>query len=229
MSRLPGGTDLTGAQFFGSDGQGLIAGLAVVVMAAGMGTRMRSKQAKVLHQVAGRAMVLYSVGLGLRVAGDRVAVVVGHQAELVREVIVRATSGTSEHASVSIVEQRQQLGTGHAVLQSRPVFAEGRHAAPSHYLILNGDTPLLRDETVRELVRVHEAEGAAVTILTAKLQDASGYGRVVRAPSDGQRVSRIVEERDANEMERAIREINVGTYVVSGEFLFRTLEQLDPS
>jgi len=209
--------------------QGKIAGLAVVVMAAGLGKRMRSKQAKVLHQVAGQAMVLYSVGLGLRVAGDRVAVVVGHQADLVRQVIDRATSGKSGSSPVAIIEQREQLGTGHAVLQSRPVFAVGKRGAPSSYLILNGDTPLLQEATVRELLRVHEANRATVTVLTAVLEDASGYGRVVRAHSVEHGVSRIVEDRDANAEEQAIREINVGTYVVDGEFLFSTLEKLDPS
>jgi len=211
------------------DLQGKIAGLAVVVMAAGIGKRMRSKQAKVLHPVAGQAMVLYSVGLGLRVAGDRVAVVVGHQADLVRQVIGRATSGKSGVSPVAIVEQREQLGTGHAVLQSRPVFAVGKRGAPSCYLILNGDTPLLREATVRELLRVHEAERATVTILTAVLEDASGYGRVVRAHSAERGVSRIVEDRDANAEEQTIREINAGTYVVDGEFLFSALEKLDPS
>jgi len=207
--------------------QGKIAGLAVVVMAAGLGKRMRSNQAKVLHPVAGQAMVLYSVGLGLRVAGDRVAVVVGHQADLVRQVIGHATSGKSG-SSVAIVEQRERLGTGHAVLQSRPVFAVGKRGAPSRYLILNGDTPLLQEKTVRELLRVHEAERATVTILTAVLEDASGYGRVVRAHSAERGVSRIVEDRDANAEEQAIHEINVGTYVVDGEFLFSALEKLDP-
>ena len=209
--------------------QGKIAGLAVVVMAAGRGTRMHSKQAKVLHPVAGQAMVLYSLGLGLRVAGDRVAVVVGHQADLVRQVISRAALGKHGGTGVTIVEQREQLGTGHAVLQSRPVFAVGKRGAPSRYLILNGDTPLLQEKTVRELLRVHEAAGATVTILTAVLPDASGYGRVVRAHSAERRVSRIVEDRDADTEERAIREINVGTYVVDGEFLFSALEKLDPS
>jgi bifunctional UDP-N-acetylglucosamine pyrophosphorylase/glucosamine-1-phosphate N-acetyltransferase len=207
--------------------QGKIAGLAVVVMAAGLGKRMRSNQAKVLHPVAGQAMVLYSVGLGLRVAGDRVAVVVGHQADLVRQVIGHATSGKSG-SSVAIVEQRERLGTGHAVLQSRPVFAVGKRGAPSRYLILNGDTPLLQEKTVRELLRVHEAERATVTILTAVLADASGYGRVVRAHSAVRAVTRIVEDRDANAEERAVHEINVGTYVVDGEFLFSALEKLDP-
>jgi bifunctional UDP-N-acetylglucosamine pyrophosphorylase/glucosamine-1-phosphate N-acetyltransferase len=211
------------------DQQGRIAGLAVVVMAAGLGKRMRSKQAKVLHPVAGQAMVLYSVGLGLRVAGDRVAVVVGNQADLVRQVISRATSEKSGGSSVAIVEQQEQLGTGHAVLQSRPVFAVGKRGAPSRYLILNGDTPLLREATVRKLLRVHEVERATVTILTAVLEDASGYGRVVRANSAERGVLRIVEDRDANAEEQTIREINVGTYVVDGEFLFSALEKLDPS
>ena len=173
-------------------------------MAAGLGKRMRSKQAKVLHPVAGQAMVLYSVELGLRVAGDRVAVVVGHQAELVRQVIGQATSGKSGGSPVSIVEQREQLGTGHAVLQSRPVFAVGKRGAPSRYLILNGDTPLLQEKTVRELLSVHDAERAAVTVLTAVLADANGYGRIVRAPSGAQGVSRIVEDRDANPEEQTI-------------------------
>ena len=213
----------------GKDSQGKVAGLAVVVMAAGLGKRMHSKQVKVLHPVAGQAMVLYSVGIGLRVAGDRVAVVVGHQADLVRQAIVRATSGKSGSSPVAIVEQREQLGTGHAVLQSRSVFAVGKRGAPSRYLILNGDTPLLREATVRELLRVHEVERATVTVLTAVLADANGYGRVVRAHSAERNVSRIVEDRDANAEERAIREINVGTYVVDGEFLFSALEKLDPS
>ena len=209
--------------------QGKIAGLAVVVMAAGLGKRMRSKQAKVLHQVAGQAMVLYAVGLGLRVAGDSVAVVVGHQADTVRQVIGRAMSGTTDRSPIVIVEQREQLGTGHAVLQSRPVFAVGKRGAPTRYLILNGDTPLLRETTVLELLRVHEVNRATVTILTAVLQDANGYGRVVRAHSAERNVSHIVEDRDATVEERAIREINAGTYVVDGEFLFSALEKLDPS
>ncbi|RPH80888.1 MAG: UDP-N-acetylglucosamine diphosphorylase/glucosamine-1-phosphate N-acetyltransferase [Nitrospiraceae bacterium] len=212
-----------------SDQQGKIAGLAVVVMAAGLGKRMCSKQAKVLHPVAGQALVLYSVGLGLRVAGDRIAVVVGHQADLVRQVIAHATGGPNGGAPVTIVEQREQLGTGHAVLQSRPVFGVGKRGAPSRYLILNGDTPLLQEKTLRELLRVHETERATVTILTAVLTDASGYGRVVRANSAERGVSRIVEDRDADAEEQAIREVNVGTYVVDGEFLFSALEKLDPS
>jgi bifunctional UDP-N-acetylglucosamine pyrophosphorylase/glucosamine-1-phosphate N-acetyltransferase len=209
--------------------QSAIPGLAVVVMAAGLGKRMQSKQAKVLHPVAGRAMVLYSIEHGVRLAGHRIAVVVGHQADRVGQVIKDATSGNNGRAPVSIVEQRELLGTGHAVLQSRPVFAGSGLSAPALFLILNGDMPLLREETVREMLLVHRKEKAAVTILTAILEDATGYGRVVRRSSAGNHVSRIVEDRDADANEKSIREINVGTYVVDGNFLFPALEKLHSS
>ena len=205
-----------------------VAGLGVVVMAAGLGKRMRSKQAKVLHRVAGQPMVLYSVRLGLRLASNRIAIVVGHQNELVRQVIETWLSDKQRRSQVSIVKQRELLGTGHAVLQSRPVFAAGRQGSPARYLILNGDTPLLREATVRDLLRVHEAERAAVTILTAVLDEAGGYGRVVRVRSAAREISHIVEDQDATGDEQAIREINVGTYVVDGTFLFDALEKLDP-
>ena len=228
MSRVSEHSSLTNGVPVDGDSQGLVPGLAVVVMAAGLGKRMQSKQAKVLHPVAGRAMVLYSVDVGLRVAGHRVAVVVGHQADRVRQVIEEATSGRNGHAPVSVVEQRELLGTGHAVLQTRPVFAGSDRPAPVRFLILNGDTPLLREETVRELLRVHQEEKAAVTILTTVVEDASGYGRVVRQSSAGNCVLRIVEDRDADVHEKSICEINVGTYVVEGDFLFPALEKLQP-
>ncbi|MBI3355565.1 MAG: bifunctional UDP-N-acetylglucosamine diphosphorylase/glucosamine-1-phosphate N-acetyltransferase GlmU, partial [Nitrospirae bacterium] len=213
-----------------------IRGLGVVVMAAGLGKRMRSKRAKVLHRVSGQPMVLYAVDLALQVAGHRIAVVVGHQANDVRQVIRAGITGKAGAESVAIVEQAEQLGTGHAVLQSRPVFFGANEVHPTNYLVLNGDTPLLKERTVRELLRVHQSEGATVTILTAMLEDPSGYGRVIRRqPSGGHQgglasseVLKIVEDRDATPAERATREINVGTYVVAGEFLFPGLEKLEP-
>ncbi|MFO0706521.1 MAG: bifunctional UDP-N-acetylglucosamine diphosphorylase/glucosamine-1-phosphate N-acetyltransferase GlmU [Nitrospira sp.] len=205
-----------------------VPGLGVVVMAAGQGTRMRSNQAKVLHRIAGRPMVLYALDLARRMAGHSVAVVVGHQAEQVRAVLQPAIAGAANVVPVHIVEQRQQLGTGHAVLQTREVFTE--KPAPSAYLILNGDTPLLQDTTVRELLRVHQSSGATVTMLTAALADPTGYGRVVRRQGAGESadVIKIVEHRDASPDERAIHEINVGTYVVDGAFLFAALEKVQP-
>ncbi len=124
-------------------------------MAAGLGKRMHSKHAKVLQPVAGRAMVLYSLDLASRVAGDQIAVVVGHQADRVSQVIKEATAGNG-HAPVSIVEQRDLLGTGHAVLQTRPVFTGSGRAMPKQFLILNGDTPLLQEATIRQMLVVHQ-------------------------------------------------------------------------
>lgn len=212
-----------------------ISGLGVIVMAAGLGKRMKSNHVKVLHQVAGKPMVQYAVDVALRVAGQRIAVVVGHQAEKVRRIIEAGITGTPGATAVNIVEQAQQLGTGHAVMQSRSVFSHADKAGPTHYLILNGDTPLLKESTVRKLLTVHQREGATVTILTAILDDPSGYGRVLRrgASQEGQAhsssdVLKIIEDRDATPAERATKEINVGTYVVSGAFLFEALDKLEP-
>lgn len=225
--------------------------LGAIVMAAGLGKRMRSKLAKVLHPVAGRPMAFYAVDLANRLAGAGTAVVVGHQAAQVKAAVAayctadagparrrgmaRREQGLTAQARASdaavppviFAEQREQLGTGHAVMQAREAFRRARGAPASAYVILNGDTPLLREATVRALVRHHESQRAAVTILTAVLEDASGYGRVVREQAGG-RVLRIVEDRDAGAAEAAIREINVGTYVVNGSFLFEALDKLQP-
>jgi bifunctional UDP-N-acetylglucosamine pyrophosphorylase/glucosamine-1-phosphate N-acetyltransferase len=223
MSRLPG-------QQAGRDqpetADRPVPSLAAIVMAAGLGKRMHSKHAKVLHPVAGQPMVLYSVQLALRVAGHHVAIVVGHQADRVSHVIKEATGVRNGQVPVSIVEQRELLGTGHAVLQTRPLFLESH--MPGRFLILNGDTPLLKETTLRRLLDVHQQQRAAVTILTAVLDDASGYGRVVRRASTDH-VSRIVEERDADAATKAIHEINVGTYVVEGDVLFSALEKIQPT
>jgi len=211
-------------------------GLSVVVMAAGRGTRMRSEQAKVLHQIVGRPMIRYALDVARAVAGHSVAVVVGHQAAQVRAVLESALAGQSGGAAVHIVEQVQQLGTGHAVLQTRSVFAPGKANAPTAYLILNGDTPLLQESTLRALLQTHRAAGATVTLLTAILDNPGGYGRVVRRTAKGPSgavhasadVVKIVEDRDASPDERTIREINVGTYVVDGSFLFAALDKVQP-
>lgn len=206
-----------------------IPGLGVIIMAAGLGKRMKSALAKVLHPVAGRPMVLYVLDIACGLAEQGVAVVVGYQGADVRKV-VEAVGG-----QVAVAEQTKQLGTGHAVLQARPVFADAAHRRPTRYLILNGDTPLLTEGTVRELLAMHDAQGAAVTLLTAVLDDASGYGRVIRHRREewlqgaaDNRVQSIVEDKDASPAERGVREINVGTYVVDGAFLFPALDKLDP-
>ena len=204
-------------------------GLGVIIMAAGLGKRMNSKRAKVLHAIAGKPMVLYVVDMACRLAERGVAVIVGHQGADVRNVVEGADS------RVSVAEQAQQLGTGHAVLQARPVFAADPRRRPSRYVILNGDTPLLTETTVRALLAMHDEQKATVTVLTSVLDDASGYGRVIRRRRDewvqgaeDNAVQKIVEDKDASRDERQVREINVGTYVVDGEFLFPALDKLDP-
>ena len=196
-------------------------------MAAGLGKRMRSKLAKVLHPVAGRPMILYAVDLAERLAECGVAVVVGYQGDRVKSV-VQGYAGTD----LRLVEQAQQLGTGHAVMQARTALLRAHGLPADTYVILNGDTPLLTEDTVRALVRLHETEKATVTILTTILHDPSGYGRVVRRREPGEedldgRVVRVVEERDAVGPEAQLREINVGTYVVNGPFLFEALDKLE--
>jgi len=213
-------------------------GLRAIVMGAGQGKRMRSKLAKVLHPVAGRPMILYAVELAECVAGEGVAVVVGYQGDRVRPLLDAPGRGTGPVSGRTrpplIVEQAQQLGTGHAVMEAHAAFQRARGGSASAYVILNGDTPLLRESTLRELVRQHETDKAAVTILTAVLEDPTGYGRIVRDRADGRndrsegRVRRIVEDRDASGDEARLREVNVGTYVVEGAFLSEALQKLQP-
>jgi bifunctional UDP-N-acetylglucosamine pyrophosphorylase/glucosamine-1-phosphate N-acetyltransferase len=227
--------------------EGAVRGLAAVVMAAGVGVRMKSKLVKVLHRVAGRPMLLYPLDLAMGLAGEGVTVVVGRQGDEVTAVVearyAAAGSGGMRGAPVReqgvtacvrppaggppilIARQEAPLGTGHAVRQARETILRARGAGAPRYLILNGDTPLLAEATVRELLARHERSGAAVTVLTAVLDDPSGYGRIVR-DGDG-RVLRIVEDRDASEAEARIREVNVGTYVVEGAFLFEALDRLE--
>lgn len=209
--------------------QSSIPGLGVIIMAAGMGKRMQSKLTKVLHAIAGKPMVLYVLDVACRLADRGIAVIVGHQGADVRKVVEGADS------RVVVAEQAQQLGTGHAVLQARAMFSSDPRRRPSRYVILNGDTPLLTEATVRDLLAVHDEQKATVTVLTAVLDDAAGYGRVIRRRRNEclqgaaeNRVQKIVEDKDASEDERAVREVNVGTYVVDGEFLFPALAKLDP-
>jgi bifunctional UDP-N-acetylglucosamine pyrophosphorylase / glucosamine-1-phosphate N-acetyltransferase len=233
--------------------------VGAIIMAAGLGKRMRSKLGKVLHPVAGRPMVLYAVELAERLTDEGIAVVVGHQGDQVKAVLDAYAAGrqnskvsrgsrpvagrekgltayvknpVSKASSILIAEQTQQLGTGHAVMQARSAILRVHGRGAGTYLILNGDTPLLTEATVRQLLKVHEEEKAAVTILTAILDDPAGYGRVIRArahaPGEPHHVLKIVEDRDAGVSESAVQEINVGTYVVDGAFLFQALDQLQP-
>ncbi len=212
-----------------------ISGLGAIVMAAGLGKRMRSKVAKVLHPVGGRPMVLYAVEIAERIAGGGVVVVVGHQGDRVRAILEGRRPPRGAAPRTRVVEQGDLLGTGHAVMQARVAWREEDQEPPQAFVILNGDTPLLTETTVRELWRVHHRQNATLTILTTVLEDPSGYGRVVRSEAgeeprmrDNRPVLRVVEDRDASEVEARVREVNVGTYLVDAAFLFEALDKLLP-
>ncbi len=184
-----------------------------VVLAAGKGTRMKSDKAKVLHEVSGKPMLAHVLET-LRVLGvDRAVSVVGHQAEAVTE-LCRTYDGDT-------VLQAEQLGTGHAVEQTRSLL-EG---LPGYTLVLSGDVPLLSVETLAALRdKALETEAGAV-VLTAIAEDASGYGRMLRDVEG--RVVGIVEHKDADEAQRSIREYNTGTYCFDNEKLWPLLAKLD--
>ncbi len=194
---------------------------SAIVIAAGRGKRMRSRTTKVLHPVAGRPMLWYVVALARRVADARVAIVIGHQAERVREFLDQSKA---DFESFDVVLQRDQFGTGHAVQQAQAVLMPNGKAASRSCLILNADTPLLSRAIVRRLLARHEKEQATLTLLSTDLHEPRGYGRVVRGHNG--HVLKVAEEADATKAERAIREVNAGTYVVDTSFLFKALARV---
>jgi len=182
---------------------------AAVVLAAGLGKRMNSDLPKVLHPALGRPLLLHVLEQLDPLGPQLTVVVVGHRAPLVRE----ALAGRQ----VLFAEQVPQLGTGHAVQMAWPTLESG----PDTLLVLAGDMPLIRTATLRRLLERHRREGNAVTFLSGVLQDASGYGRVIR---DGRGdFVKIVEERDATPEERAVSEVNSGIYSFSREPLREAL------
>ncbi|MBW3538878.1 MAG: NTP transferase domain-containing protein [Planctomycetes bacterium] len=186
-----------------------------VVLAAGKGTRMKSARPKVLHEVLGRPLVEYVLDAARAAGAARVVVVVGHGADEVRDAL-------SKHRDVSFVLQSQQLGTGHAVMVCRDELAG--HTGP--VLVLSGDTPLVRGETLAGLLAEQRRAGAACVIGTAVTEANRGLGRIVRDAAG--HFVRIVEERDAAPEEAAIREINTGCYAFDGPALLWALERLRP-
>jgi len=184
---------------------------------------MKSTLPKVLHDVAGRPMLGYAMLLARQVASNNVAVVIGHGADHVRTYL---TKEKAQFEPFLVVEQSQQLGTGHAVQQAYPALRGHSSQSVSQYVIMNGDTPLLTIETVMALVSFHQSQGATLTLLTTVLSDPRGYGRVIRG--NGGTVCRVVEDRDASAEDKQVSEINVGTYIVEATFLEKALGQLKP-
>lgn len=186
---------------------------AALILAAGKGTRMKSGLAKVLHELAGRPMLAWPLAAAQEAGAAELVVVAGHQAEQVRACLAGV-------AGVRIALQEEQLGTGHAVACALPELA----AQSGTVVILCGDTPLLTGETLRRLAAAHSAAGAAVTVLTARLDDPHGYGRIVRGSDCG--VLKIVEQKDATPQEAAIDEINSGIYCMDIPFLRAHIDRI---
>ncbi len=188
--------------------------VAAVVLAAGKGKRMKSALPKVLHRICGRPMIAYVLDTLAALAVPSPIVVVGHEGEQVRAILGEG---------VRTVVQAEQLGTAHAVMQAMPLL-EGFAGT---VVILYGDVPLLRPETIDTLLAHHRAQGAAATVLTDVRDDPTGYGRIIR---DGQgNVRRIVEESDASREEREVREVNAGTYAFEAGALREALRAVRPA
>lgn len=193
--------------------------LDVLILAAGLGTRMRSNLAKVLHRLDNRPLINHVCRTASALAPRKIYVVIGHQGEDVK----RAVLEELDAEAVEFAWQTEQLGTGHAVNSARQ-FLENED---STLLVLSGDVPLIRAETLAALVRQHQTHrgrGAASTPLTVKLEDPTGYGRILR--DEAGLFERIVEQKDASEDERQIKEINAGIYCFNSKKLFSALSRV---
>ncbi|MFE4914775.1 bifunctional UDP-N-acetylglucosamine diphosphorylase/glucosamine-1-phosphate N-acetyltransferase GlmU [Streptomyces sp. NPDC056652] len=182
---------------------------AVVVLAAGEGTRMKSRTPKVLHEVCGRSLVGHVVSAARELGPEQLVVVVGHAREQVEGHL------SAEHAGVRTAYQAEQHGTGHAVRIALQELGATPHGT---VIVACGDTPLLSGDTLKALAATHAADGNAVTVLTAEVPDSTGYGRIVRDGASGA-VTAIVEHKDATDAQRAIREINSGVFAFDGPLL----------
>lgn len=180
--------------------------VAIVILAAGKGTRMKSDKAKVLHELNGRPMVSYVVDTARSVAGDDVIVVIGHQKETVKASVLKT-------AKTRFSVQDEQKGTGHAVMCALPEIQPHIRSV----IVLCGDVPLIETKTIDGLIQQHEKQGCDVTVLTVNVSKPTGYGRIIQA-SDGS-VTRIVEEADASEDEKKVTLINSGIYCIQTDFL----------
>lgn len=189
--------------------------VAVIILAAGKGTRMKSGKAKVLHKILGRPMVVYVVETAKRVTGNNVILVVGNQADKIREIV-----SEKENDELIYAVQKDQLGTGHAVLCALPYVPE--HI--EDVVILCGDVPLLSSDTVIRLIDDHIKAKRDISLLAVEIDNPTGYGRLIL--DEDSHVSKIVEEADATDEQKRIKTINAGIYCVKKEFLLDSLGKI---
>ena len=191
--------------------------LAVAIMAAGKGTRMKdASRAKVMYELNGKPMLHYVIRLAHDMKAKKVIAIVGYQKETVEHFVKK------HFPEAECVTQAQQMGTGHAVMQAESPLSD----FTGNVLVLSGDVPLLQQRTIDGLIRYHRETKAVATILTAELDDPSGYGRIIRNPDHS--VKKIVEHRDASPRELLVKEINSGIYVFEKEKLFDGLKHIRP-
>ena len=185
-----------------------------VILAAGMGKRMKSEMPKVLHKVCGKALCEWVIDASKNAGASKVVAIIGHKAEVVKPQI---------EDKAEIAYQTEQLGTGHAVMQAADFIKN----CTGHVVILNGDTPLVTGETIKAAIEYHEELGNAATVITAILDDSTGYGRIVRNSAGD--VVKIVEQKDANADEIDIKEVNSGMYVFNAKDLIYALDKITPN
>jgi len=188
--------------------------IAVAIMAAGKGTRLKSKHPKVLHEVGGRPLLAHVIAAALKVAAPAdVYAIIGHEADQVRAAVAQT--------GVNFILQEEQRGTGHALMTAREPLT-----AYDHVIVLSGDAPLITPETIARLRDFHLARKAAMTLLSADLADPTGYGRVLRRSKRGDEVRGIVEQKSATAAQKKIREINSGFYVFAVKPLYANIGHL---
>ena len=187
--------------------------VAVIILAAGLGKRMKSAKAKVLHEVFGKPMIMYVLETAWGIAGNNLIVVVGYQAEIVRQKI-------SESFEVEFAYQAEQLGTAHAVRCAIPYLPENME----NIIILCGDVPLISHNTLKKFFKYHTETERDISILAVDVDDPTGYGRIIMDQSGN--VSEIIEEADATDDEKSIKTINSGIYCVRKEYLLKTINKI---
>lgn len=192
--------------------------LDVLILAAGLGTRMKSARAKVLHEIGGLPLISYVCRTARTLDPKKIYVIVGHQAAEVEKAVTREVGEMA-----GFVTQAEQRGTGHAVLAAREKFEN----ADSVIVVLSGDVPFLKPETLRRFIEDHRSSAAACSILSVRLENSTGYGRIVRGDKDG--FVKIVEQKDATDEERQIKEINSGIYCFEAGKLFSALGHVKPA
>jgi UDP-N-acetylglucosamine diphosphorylase/glucosamine-1-phosphate N-acetyltransferase len=186
--------------------------LITLILAAGKGTRMKSDLPKVIHKINGRELVKYVIDQAKQTGSEDIWLITGHMSGMVREV----TNGLG----VKYVEQKEQLGTGHAVMQAEEVLKGQK----GDVLILCGDVPLLRPSTLKNFREFHNSSGATATVMTTEFDDPTGYGRIIKDKNGD--ILKIVEQKDANDSEKAVKEINSGVYIIDKDSLFESLKHI---